>query len=165
MSHQPHPGPACPHPDCPGRPGKATRLTTLTITRGLPASGKTTWARQQPGVRVNRDDLRAMLLPTWPWGDRAAEDMCTAVQHAAIVELLIAGRDVIVDDTNLHADHVEELAGIAAGTGCEFRVRDFTDVPVEVCVARDAARPSPVGEAVIRRMHERYLAAGSEQTR
>ncbi|WP_203780134.1 phosphatase domain-containing protein [Paractinoplanes rishiriensis] len=38
-------------------------MTRLLITRGLPAAGKTTFARKlQPRVaRVNRDDLRRML--------------------------------------------------------------------------------------------------------
>jgi predicted kinase len=38
-------------------------MTRLLLTRGLPASGKTTFARKlQPRVaRVNRDDLRLML--------------------------------------------------------------------------------------------------------
>src|SRR6185312_3684454 len=42
----------------------------LFITRGLPASGKTTWARTRLAeaplgtlVRLNRDDLRRMSLP------------------------------------------------------------------------------------------------------
>jgi hypothetical protein len=38
------------------------KVSKLIITRGLPGSGKTTWARQQVRfVRVNRDDLREML--------------------------------------------------------------------------------------------------------
>lgn len=48
-------------------------MTTLTITKGLPGSGKTSWARQQPGWRVNRDTLRAMLAPMWKHGDEADE--------------------------------------------------------------------------------------------
>ena len=38
----------------------------LTITRGLPGAGKTTWARTHAAttgaVRVNRDDMRALGL-------------------------------------------------------------------------------------------------------
>ncbi|HEX2774665.1 MAG TPA: AAA family ATPase, partial [Micromonosporaceae bacterium] len=38
-------------------------MTRLIVTRGLPGSGKTTYARtlQPRVVRVNRDDLRRML--------------------------------------------------------------------------------------------------------
>lgn len=132
-------------------------MTTLTVTRGLPGSGKTTWARTQPGWRVNRDDLRAMFRPDWKHGDEHDETACTAVQYAAIRELL-RDRYVIVDDTNLHDEHLLALESIARVAGADFVIVDFTDVPLETCIARDAARPNPVGEAAIRRMWDRYLA-------
>src|SRR5687767_645711 len=136
-------------------------MPRLIITRGLPASGKTTFARKlQPGVvRVNRDDLRRMLH-----GDRLyttwAEGQVTAVQRAQIEALLRARADVCVDDTNLSSRLVREWAEMAARLGATFEVHDFTDVPVDECVRRDADRPESerVGEEAIRRMHERYLA-------
>ena len=132
-------------------------MTTLTITRGLPASGKTFWARQQPGWRVNRDDLRAMVVSDWPHGDAGHEDLLTGVQRNLIIVLLARDRDVTVDDTNLRPDVVDRLRRIAAGYGAEFLIEDFTHVPLDVCLERDAARPNPVGEQVIRGMWERYL--------
>jgi predicted ABC-type ATPase len=42
-------------------------MTTLYMTKGLPGSGKTTWAKEMVSKskgsvkRVNKDDLRAML--------------------------------------------------------------------------------------------------------
>ena len=44
-------------------------MPKLILTRGIPASGKSTWAKAwvqedpQRRVRVNRDDLRRMLEP------------------------------------------------------------------------------------------------------
>jgi predicted kinase len=136
-------------------------MARLIITRGLPASGKTTFARKlQPGVvRVNRDDLRRMLH-----GDRLytqwAEGQVTVVQRAQVEALLRAGASVCVDDTNLPARTVREWAELAARLGARFEVHDFTDVPVDECVRRDAERPEGerVGEATIRGMHARYLA-------
>lgn len=133
-------------------------MTTLTITRGLPASGKTTWARQQPAWRVNRDDLRAMLNDEWPYGDTRAEDLLTSIQHHAIQTLLSIGFEVVVDDTNLHPLHVDAFRTIAAECDADLRIKDFTHVPLETCLERDAARPNPVGEQVIRGMWEKYLA-------
>ena len=139
-------------------------MTKLIITRGLPGSGKTSWARTQPGWRVNRDDLRNMFTATWKHGDDHDETLCTAVQYAAIREVL-RDKDVIVDDTNLRDEHVLALESIARVARAEFQIKDFTDVPLEVCIARDAARPDPVGEDVIRRMHAKYLASREEASK
>jgi predicted kinase len=139
-------------------------MASLTITRGLPASGKTSWAREQAGlVRVNRDDLRTMMH-----GGRVADDTLrgraekevTQAHHAAIDALLLGGAQVVCDDTNLRGRVVRELAELAAKHGASFAVRDFTDVPVDECVRRDALREGPghVGEDAIRSMHQRYLA-------
>ncbi|MFY1673018.1 AAA family ATPase [Plantactinospora sp. WMMB334] len=132
----------------------------LIVTRGLPASGKTTFARKlQPGVvRVNRDDLRRMLH-----GERLftqwAEGQVTVVQRAQVEALLRAGVDVCVDDTNLRSRTVRDWAQLAARFGADLEVHDFTDVPVQECVRRDAERPERerVGEEAIRRLHDRYL--------
>jgi predicted kinase len=136
-------------------------MTRLLITRGLPASGKTTFARKlQPHVvRVNRDDLRRMLhgrrlFTQW------AEGQVTHAQRAMVEALLRARADVIVDDTNLRTRTVREWAELAARLHASFEVHDFTDVPLEECLRRNADRPEEdrVDEAAIRRMHERFLA-------
>lgn len=136
-------------------------MTRLIVTRGLPASGKTTFARKlQPGVvRVNRDDLRRMLhgsrlFTQW------AEGQVTTAQRAQVEALLRARADVCVDDTNLRSKTVREWSELAARFGATFEVHDFTDVPLAECLRRDAERPEEdrVGEDAIRRMHDRYLA-------
>ncbi|MEU7586211.1 AAA family ATPase [Micromonospora sp. NPDC049230] len=135
-------------------------MTRLIATRGLPASGKTTFARTlQPSVlRVDRDDLRRMLH-----GERLftqwAEAQVTAVQRAQVEALLRARADVCVDDTNLRARTLRGWADLAAQHGATFEVHDFTDVPLDECLRRDAARPpaEQVGADAIRRLHERYL--------
>lgn len=132
-------------------------MPTLTLTRGLPGSGKTTWARQQRAVRVNRDDLR-LMLHGGRMGAGWAEMQVTIAQRAQVDALLRAGVDVICDDTNLRAQTVRELAELGAAAGAQVKLEDFTGVPVDVCVERDATRPNPVGEEVIRTMYARYLA-------
>ncbi|MDG4823303.1 AAA family ATPase [Asanoa sp. WMMD1127] len=136
------------------------RAPRLIITRGLPASGKTTYARSlQPWVvRVNRDDLRRMLHGEPLLTDRA-ERAVTVASFTLVENLLGAGIDVCVDDTNLRQRLVRDWAWLAARHGATFSVQDFTDVPVDECVRRDATRPKDeqVGEAAIRSMWRRYL--------
>lgn len=135
-------------------------MASLTITRGLPAAGKTTWAKAQPHlVRVNRDDLRRMLHGG-RLGTPAAEMEVTAAHHAAVEALLRRGADVVCDDTNLRARYVRALMEIAQRCGARIEFRDFTDVPVEECVRRDALREGEarVGAEVIDGMYRRYMA-------
>src|SRR5947199_829772 len=115
-------------------------MPTLTITRGLRGSGKTTWAKQQGGyVRVNRDELRRMLHGG-PLYTGWAEVQVTIAQRAAVEALLRAGLNVICDDTNLRARMVRDLAELGRSCGASVVVHDFTDVPVDECVVRDARR-------------------------
>jgi predicted kinase len=138
-------------------------MPALIATIGLPASGKTTLARAwvaedpQHRTRVNRDDIRGMF-GCLPIGSREQEEAVTIAQHAAIVALLQHGMDVIVDDTNLRPRTMQILRTSAQLAGADVQVLDLTDVPVDVCIARDVNRGRPVGEQVIRGMHARYLA-------
>lgn len=139
-------------------------MTTLTITRGLPASGKTTralaWVTEDPTrrARVNRDDLGRMLhagrLHTGP-----TEKRITTIAHSAVLKLLCAGTDVVCDDTNLPARVARELRALAVKADADFAVWDMTDVPLATCLERDALRTGPehVGVDVITGMHTRYL--------
>lgn len=139
-------------------------MATLIVTRGLPGSGKTTWARDQSGYfRVNRDDIRKMLLDTWPYGDSGAEEACTTMTHSAIRTLLYSGYDVICDDTNLDIKHLKPILQIARTAGAEIVVQDFTNVPLVDCILQDSMRPNPVGEEVIIRMWKRYLKPNKEK--
>jgi predicted kinase len=145
-----------------GRPPLA-----LVITRGLPASGKTTWARKWVAedmnhrARVNRDDLRRLLhqTATYEWPQERA---VTEASHAGARALLAAGYSVVIDDTNLRQRYVRTWREIAADLGAVFQTVDF-EVDVEECIRRDHIRwdqSAKVGEEVIRTMADRYLRKG-----
>lgn len=139
-------------------------MTKLIVARGLPGSGKTTWTRKwveedrANRARVNRDDLRIMV-DEGVFVKGVTEPRIMIARNAQISALLDQGIDVVSDDTNLVSRVVRDLAQLAASAGADLEVKDFTDVPLEVCIERDAARSgrSHVGETVIREMHTRYL--------
>lgn len=137
----------------------------LVITRGLPGSGKTTFAREWVGgddenrVRVNRDDLRHNLLERY-WGlTHPQEETVTVAQRAMVRALLEAGQSVVVDDTNLRAKVARGWCDLAAEVGAEFVLVEV-DTDVEECVRRDHARGEAggrlVGEEAIRGLAQRY---------
>ena len=140
-------------------------MSTLLITRGLPGSGKTTaaqaWRDEDAATRarVNRDDVRVMLHGR-RLGTNAQEEQVSALTHRAIRDLLRMGMDVVCDDTNLSPRSINQLCRLATQAGADFRIWDFIDVPIEVCIERDAQRSgnAHVGERVIRDMWRRYLA-------
>ncbi len=138
-------------------------MKKVIMTLGLPASGKTTWAKalilDSPGVykRVNKDDLRSMLDVGKYSSDN--EKFILAIRDSIIAAALDAGKHVIVDDTNLAPKHKARLLQVAQQRGAEFEVKDFTGVSLDVCLERDRKRANYCGEKVIRDMHRQFLAA------
>lgn len=136
--------------------------------RGLPGSGKSTWAREQlarfPGrfKRINRDELRLMLDNGVH--SQTNEIFVLHVRDSLIRSALEHGYDVIVDDTNLNPRQLEHLRQLVAPLA-ECHIQDFTHVPLEVCIERDSQRPQPVGEAVIRAMYHKFLETDPESGR
>lgn len=131
----------------------------IIMTKGLPGSGKSTWAKkfvEEHGVkRVNKDDLRAMLdFGKWSKGN---EKTIIKVRDEIIHTVLRSGNSIIVDDTNLHPKHEMRLREIASEYKAGFEVQDFTDVPLEECIKRDLQRNRSVGKDVIVRMHRQFL--------
>lgn len=132
----------------------------IIVLRGLPGSGKSTWAKQyqaeHPGtVRTNKDELRAMLHDSKH--SKGRENFVLAVRDFIVDKALADGHDIIVDDTNLHEKHLDRMKEIAARRMATIEIKDFTDVPLETCIQRDLARPRSVGERVIRQMHRQFL--------
>ena len=140
---------------------KTTKKNSLVICRGLPGSGKSFWAKAQIAtnkniVRVNRDDIRTMLVPGYQHGNFRLEDVVTDASQSAVKSALKAGFDAIVDDTNMSDRAVNGWVAIAKEAGVELKFQDFTDVPVETCIQRDYMRGTQgqpwIGSQVIKKM-------------
>lgn len=125
---------------------------------GLPASGKSTYAKTLVGegwVRTNKDNIRAQLFPNYK---RKDEKKVVKERNRQIIEALHEGKNVVVDDTNLNPIHIRDLSAIARDYGADFEVdKSFLDVPLQVCIDRDREREKTVGAGVIRGMFHQYI--------
>jgi len=133
------------------------KMSKLLMLKGLPASGKSTYAKElvdKGWIRVNKDDLRAMLNNS-KWSS-SNEVMILWVRDSIISEALQQGKSVVVDDTNFAPIHYNKLSSLAASFGASFDIK-FFDTPLEVCIERDLKRPVSVGKDVIIRMYNQYL--------
>ncbi|MEU7700825.1 AAA family ATPase [Streptomyces sp. NPDC015492] len=141
-------------------------MPVVHVMTGLPASGKTTAARALQAAaegnmrRVNLDDLRAMLDIPSPDRERSHrhEQTVLGIQDAAVRAAVDDGFDVVVDNTHL-TPYIPKRLKAAVGGLATFAVHDFTDVPVDECVRRDAQRERPVGEEIIRILAAKHAKA------
>lgn len=142
----------------------------LWATVGLPGCGKSTFAREKRKelapksvVLCSKDEIR-LMLHDGEWS-RYNEKMTEAAQEAIVDRALFEGRSVIVHDTSLSPRVLLKWANMATARRVNFGVVSFLDVPVEVCLARDALRTGSahVGEGVIMRMVRDQLENGKRE--
>lgn len=134
------------------------------MTKGLPGSGKSTWADdfikgEDPGkvARVNKDSLREMLHLS-RFGGKKTEKWIVAARDVMLEVFMEGGvRYVISDDTNFGKEHEATFRALCEKYGYHFTKVDFTNIPVEECIKRDLMRNRSVGEQVIRTMYKRHV--------
>jgi predicted kinase len=141
-------------------------MPTMTILRGLPASGKSSFAKAIAAasngkvVRLNRDDFREGLFGTT--GERGVlssdqERRISEIEQYVAREAIVFGSDVIIDALNLRAEYVKHWISLGEEMGAQVRFDDsFLEVPIETLIERDAARQRSVGADVIRDLARRF---------
>src|SRR6185436_2864010 len=139
-------------------------MQQLIICKGLPGSGKTTFARKwvnespKTRIRVNRDDIRRMLGPYWI---PTREDLVTSIEKDSTRTAINGGFSGIVDATNCKHQWLLDCFNNwkKYNPELELIIKDFTDVSIETCIERDKLRPKEeqVGEKVIQNMYDKYL--------
>ena len=127
-------------------------MTSLKIYRGVPGSGKSTDAADKGWVVINRDSIRFALFGKY-WG--VDEAIVTDVENAALSSALRAGKDVILDATNLHNKFVRTKLSIAARYGATVTYKDFPISLVDA-IERDAGREKRVGPDVVEGFFKRF---------
>lgn len=135
------------------------------ICVGIPASGKTTYAKKKcledsSWVNVNRDDLRFSISGSKGWMDykfkKWRESLITEIQSSLVEEAYKAKKNVIISDTNLNSKTREKWKAFLTGLGYEVVIKEFP-ISLEEAWKRDAARPNGVGHSVIAEMYEKWL--------
>ena len=135
-------------------------MKEVILTKGLPGSGKSYWAKSMldkfPGKYkiVCKDDIRAMLDNGR--FSHANERFVVKIRNMIISQILQNGQSVIAADTNLNDVHELDIRKLVDDSA-EVKIQDFTKVPLEVCIENDLKRFTSVGEAVIRGMYMQYL--------
>jgi len=140
-------------------------MNTIYICYGIPRSGKSTWAKElrdsNPNkvVRVNKDDLRAMLHS--PRHSNEQEKITTAVRDSIIENALRNGKVVVVDDTNFPVGgrHFLQICDIAKKVGDVQVIEHFFDVDIKEAIRRnkESLDGKPVPEDVIHNMFNKYV--------
>nr|DAG91610.1 MAG TPA: polynucleotide kinase [Crassvirales sp.] len=144
---------------------KECNMNRLIICRGLPASGKTTWAKEwvmedpEHRIRINLDDIRSMLGKYWV---PAREPVVSAIQQEAILAAMNFGVDIVIDNTNLNRKVVDAYVKVAEKFKYTVEYKDFFNVPLVECINRNVNRNASIPEDVqipndvIFSMHELY---------
>lgn len=134
---------------------------TVHILCGLPASGKSTFARSLRAVRFNLDDMRAMQgfgVDSRHLWTRQNEEAVKEALVRGVVATVDAGLDVVVDNTHLTPKFPRAIRDKMHGKA-NFKVHSFLDVPINVCIDRDSQREQSVGESVIRNLAKSHQGA------
>lgn len=133
-------------------------MSKMYILIGLPASGKSTKAKELVGqgntVRINKDLIREMLHFNKFNGFN--EEKTRGVARALASQFLKSGTSVVIDDTNLNPGTLQSWVDLAKE--CDAKIQyERIDTPVDVCVERDRVREKKVGEHVIKKMALQHL--------
>lgn len=144
-------------------------MPKIILTRGIPASGKSTWAKEWVAedpvnrLRVNRDNLRWTLGIKKGVGTHEQEEEVTFWQREMVSRAIAQGKDVVVDDTNLRAKYAKEWLSLAAAFGVPVEFKDFP-INLEEALYRDNWRRYQgerfAGEAVVTDFYNRYTPKG-----
>lgn len=137
-------------------------MNKVILLRGLPASGKSSYAKKMVNdhpnqyKRVNRDSLRLMFNEEF---NDKNEKFVLRVRDQIILQSLDEGFDVIVDDLNLSPKHEARIKSLV-GKKAEVEIIDhFLQVPLDELLRRNNQRDEKVPDKVIRDLYSQFVEA------
>ena len=127
----------------------------IILTRGLMASGKSTWAKmmaKDPAyARVSRDDIRLMTQDT-PYGGPIDEDLVTKIETESVKAALSAGRTPIVDAMHLYQRQINRWQRL----GYPIEIVTFDGIPLDLLLVRNRLRSQIVPDGAIIEKFEKF---------
>lgn len=134
----------------------------IIVTKGIQGSGKTTWAKAwvaedpEHRIRINNDDITSM----WgqPFGTSGLYKRLKTIRIDMIAIAIDSQLDIVIDNMNLSKSSIQEIEDILSEyTDYHIEYKDFTNVPLEVCIERDSHRTNPIGKQIITETYNKYL--------
>lgn len=131
-------------------------MAKLIMMVGIPASGKTTYAKtlaeRTGAVWLSSDDIRKEFDITKY--DAESTKFVFGVLHERMTQALSEGKNVIHDATNVKRwDRAKALNAVPRGTHCEAVIMA---TPVDVCLERNRKRADSVPDYVIEKMVKNF---------
>jgi predicted kinase len=110
----------------------------IVILVGLPGSGKSSYLERLGVTGLSSDAMRRLLADDET--DQTIHDRVFETLRYLLRQRLSLGRPVTyIDATNLTPEERRPYIGIGKSFGCEIEAL-FFDVPLDVCMARNAQR-------------------------
>lgn len=133
-------------------------MNKLLILQGIPASGKSTfakqWVEEDPKTRVivNRDSIRRGLGVYWV---PSRENLVSDIEYSIVYHGIKHNYDICLDSTNLNPNYLNQWLLLADKYEYEIEYKKF-DISLEEALERDKNREFPVGEKVINQFYNKY---------
>lgn len=133
----------------------------IVVLQGVPASGKSTWAREfvkgkPEWIIVSKDALREGKGDYWI---PAHEHYIKSLEFAAVFYALKENLNVVIDGTNFNPAILDNWKQLSEQFSAELEIKKFP-ISFEEALKRDTERGlrggRAVGEAAIRHFFDKY---------